>query len=70
VARTQFDQSSLANLLEGYVESYIEKLSRPVQAHPFRALGYAFVVGALLATRPGRVLALGLLKGKSVMGPV
>ncbi len=67
MASTQFDQSTFAKLVETYLESYTAKLSRPVQARPFRALGYAFVVGALLATHPGRVAALVLLRGKNMM---
>lgn len=59
MARTQTGPSSMADLFR----VYIEKLSQPVRENPFRALGYAFAAGALLATRPGRILVLGLLRG-------
>lgn len=67
MARSNLDQSTFVKLLESYLASYVVKLSRPVQARPFRTLGYAFVAGALLATRPGRVAALVLLRGKNLL---
>jgi|GEM_PF-3848498 len=57
-------QSPLMDLL---AES-MDKIVKQVQSRPFRSLGYAYAAGLMLATPPGRALALKFLTRKETLG--